>query len=52
MSQPSMVYAGLTSLLDPHMSEEEKAAFNSTLHTRMSMSQQVDRFQVGLVAGL
>ena len=45
--QPSMVHVGLTSMMD-YMGETDKAAFNSTLHKGMSMSQQVDRFQVRL----
>ncbi len=45
----SIIYAGLTSLMD-YMGETDKEAFNSTLHERMSMSQQVDRFQVRLAA--
>ena len=49
VSQPSMIYVGLTSLVD-YMGEMDKEAFNSTLHKGMSMSQQVDRFQVRLAA--
>ena len=45
--QPSMIHVGLTSMMD-YMGEMDKAAFNSTLHKGMSMTQQVDRFQVRL----
>ena len=49
MSRPGSIYAGLTSLMD-YMGEVDMEAFNSTLHKRMSMSEQVDRFQVRLAA--
>ncbi len=49
MAQPDLIYAGLTSIKDT-MSEQDKETFSSTLHERMSMLQQVDRFQVRLTA--
>ena len=44
-----MIHVGLTSLMD-YMGEMDKEAFNSTLQQEMSMSQQVDSFQVRLGA--
>ena len=44
-----MIHVGLTSLMD-YMGEMDKKAFNSTLQKGMSMSQQVDCFQVRLAA--
>ena len=44
-----MIYVGLTSLMD-YMGEMDKEAFGSTLHKEVSMSEQVDRFQVRLAA--
>ena len=51
MAQPGMIYAGLTSIM-ADMNAKDKEIFSSTLHKRMSMLEQVDRFQVTMHKGI